>query len=102
ARAVVDLPARRDVELRAATENALKMFVNDKPVFAREEYHHGKSFDQHAARVTLRKGRNVILLKVCQNEQTDAWAQVSDFRLRVCDALGGAVPLTVVREREKP
>jgi hypothetical protein len=102
ARAVVELPAGRDVELRAATENALKMFVNGKPVFAREEYHHGKSFDQHVARVSLRKGRNTILLKVCQNEQTDAWAQAWDFQLRVCDALGGAVPLTVISEGEKP
>jgi hypothetical protein len=102
ARAVVDLPAARDVELRAATENALKMFVNGKAVFAREEYHHGKSFDQHVARISLRRGRNTILLKVCQNEQTDAWARAWDFQLRVCDAVGGAVPLTVVGEEAKP
>ena len=47
------------------------------------------------------KGRNTILLKVCQNEQADAWAQVWDFQLRVCDAVGGAVPLTVVSKEGK-
>jgi hypothetical protein len=47
----------------------------------------------------LKAGRNEILIKVCQNEQTDAWAQKWSFQLRVCDALGGAVPLTVVTEK---
>src|SRR5262249_2658476 len=54
--AVVELPAERAVEVRAATKNAVKIFVNGKPVFAKEEYHHGKYLDQHVARVTLHKG----------------------------------------------
>lgn len=97
--AVVESPAERAVEVRAATKNAVKVFVNGKPVFAKEEYHHGKYLDQHVARVTLHKGRNTILLKVCQNEQTDSWAQEWDFQVRVCDAVGGAVPLTLVKEK---
>jgi hypothetical protein len=100
--AVVDSSADRAVEVRAATKNAVKIFVNGKPVYAKEEYHHGKFLDQHVARVNFRKGRNTILLKVCQNQQTDAWAQEWDFQLRVCDAVGGAVPLTVVQEGGKP
>ncbi len=94
--AVVESPAERAVEVRTATKNAVKVFVNGRLVFAKEEYHHGKFLDQHVARVTLKKGRNTILLKVCQNEQTDAWAQEWDFQVRICDAVGGAVPLTVV------
>ena len=43
------------------------------------------------ARGTLRKGKNVILLKVCQNEQTDAWAQNWQFQLRICDPVGTAI-----------
>jgi hypothetical protein len=39
----------------------------------------------------LKKGRNEILVKICQNEQTEDWAQTWDFQLRVCDALGTAV-----------
>jgi hypothetical protein len=94
--AVVESPTERAVEVRAATKNAVKIFVNDKLVYAKEEYHHGKYLDQHVARVTLHKGRNTLLMKVCQNEQTDTWAQEWDFQVRVCDAVGGAVPLTVV------
>ena len=39
--------------------------------------------------------------KVCQNEQTDDWAQLWSFHLRVCDSLGGAVPVTNVTEKVK-
>jgi hypothetical protein len=99
--AVLESPAERAVEVRAATKNAVKVFVNGECVYAKEEYHHGKYLDQHVARVTLHKGRNTLLLKVCQNEQTDTWAQEWDFQVRVCDSVGGAVPLTVVQEKGK-
>ena len=56
--------------------------------------------DQYSGRGTLKKGRNEVLVKVCQNEQTDAWAQRWDFQLRVCDELGGAVPLTLAGEKK--
>ena len=46
----------------------------------------------------LRKGRNEVLLKVCQNEQKDDWAQTWSFQARLCDALGGAVPFAIVTE----
>jgi hypothetical protein len=93
--AVVDSPAERPVEVRASSNNAVKIFLNGKQIFFREEYHHGVRMDQHVGAGKLKAGRNEILIKVCQNEQTDAWAQLWSFQLRVCDALGGAVPLTV-------
>jgi hypothetical protein len=49
--------------------------------------------DQHVGRGKLRTGRNEILVKVCQNEQPEEWAQVWSFQLRVCDPTGGKVPL---------
>jgi hypothetical protein len=103
--AVIESPEERPVELRAGCINALKIYLNGKQVFAREEYHHGMDVDQHAGSGMLNKGRNEILVKVCQNEQTEQWAQDWMFQLRVCDALGGAVPMTVVEpkiEAEKP
>jgi hypothetical protein len=103
--AIIDSPDERPVELRAGCINALKIYLNGKQVFAREEYHHGMDVDQHMGSGTLKKGRNEILVKVCQNEQTDVWAQEWMFQLRVCDALGGAVPMAVVEptiQAEKP
>jgi hypothetical protein len=47
--------------------------------------------DQYVSPAVLRPGRNVILVKVCQNEQTQSWAREWSFQLRVCDATGGAV-----------
>ena len=46
-------------------------------------------------------GANEILIKVCQNEQNDSWAQQWSFQLRICDALGGMVPVTNVTEKVK-
>jgi hypothetical protein len=33
------------------------------------------------------------VLKVCQNNQTQAWAQDWFFQVRVCDDTGGPLPL---------
>ena len=87
-----DTPA----QLRVASQNAVKFVVNGKELLAREEYHHGQSMDQHIAVFTLTKGTNTILLKVCQNNQKDSWAQAWGFSARLCDATGGKL---AVRQR---
>lgn len=94
--AVVNAPAERKVELRAGSNNAVKIFLNGKQVFFREEYHHGMRMDQHIGVATLKPGRNEVLVKICQNEQTEPWAQLWSFQLRICDDLGGGVPVTVL------
>lgn len=92
----VDAPAARIVELRAGCINGLKIWVNGKQVFAREEYHHNSRIDQYSVRVPLVQGVNSLLLKVCQNEQTEVWAQEWKFQVRLCDPVGAAVPFTAV------
>jgi hypothetical protein len=94
--AVVESPKEQVVQFRAGCVTALKIFLNGKPVLAREEYHHGMRIDQYIAPATLRKGRNEILVKVCQNEQTESWAQNWKFQVRLSDALGRAVPFRVL------
>lgn len=91
--AVIESDREQPVEIRYGCINASKMFLNGTEVFGREEYHHGERFDQYVARGTLRKGKNELLLKVCQNDQKDPWAQVWQFKLRLCDATGGAMPV---------
>jgi hypothetical protein len=92
--AVVDSPEERPVEIRAGCITSLKVFLNGKEVFAHDEYHHGSFMDQYVARVTLKKGTNRLLLKVCQNEQKEQYAKVWNFQLRLCDRVGSAVPFT--------
>jgi len=79
------------VELRLGTPNSWKIWLNDRLIFAREEYHRGMNLDQYRMRVTLKPGKNVILMKICQNEQAEDWAQRWQFQLRVCDSTGTAI-----------
>jgi hypothetical protein len=81
----------REAELRLSTVNAVKLWLNGEPLLEKEVYHSGTALDQYVAPARLRRGRNVILLKICQNEQTEPWAQDWSFRLRVCDKVGTAV-----------
>jgi hypothetical protein len=96
ARAAVESPVERPVEVRVGTNNAVKIFLNGSELFFRNEYHHGMKMDQYVGRGTLRRGRNEVLLKICQNEQKEDWAQSWGFQARLCDALGGAVPFRSV------
>jgi hypothetical protein len=96
--AVVTSPAERTVQLRAGSNNAVKIFLNGKEIYFRDEYHHGMRMDQHIGAGTLRAGRNEILIKICQNEQTEEWAQNWSFQLRICDELGGTVPWTLIQQ----
>ncbi len=82
---------RREVEFRMASDNAVKLWLNSTLIDEHDVYHAGSQFDQYACRGVLRPGRNVILVKVCQNAQTQNWARGWSFQLRVCDATGGAV-----------
>jgi hypothetical protein len=90
-----DSPADRTVDIRLGTPNAWKLWVNGKLIFARDEYHRGMQIDQYKVQAQLQRGRNVILLKVCQNEQKEEWAQRWQYQVRVCDGAGAAVlPVT--------
>jgi hypothetical protein len=93
---VVEAKHARPVEIRAASNNAIRIWLNGSQVFFRDEYHHGMDMDQHIGKGVLKAGRNEILVEVCQNDQTEAWATQWSFQLRICDALGGAVPVNVV------
>ncbi|MHC4398822.1 MAG: hypothetical protein ACYTG0_03995 [Planctomycetota bacterium] len=79
------------VQLRVTSDNAFKVWLNGVPIGEHNVYHAGSQPDQFVCRGTLEPGENVILVKVCQNEQTQDWARGWGFQLRVCDATGGAV-----------
>jgi hypothetical protein len=79
------------VDLRLGCINANKIWVNGQLLAGQNVYHAGMFLDQYTCRARLKEGRNVLLLKICQNEQTEAWAQRWEFQLRVCDKVGTAV-----------
>jgi len=94
--AAIESPTERAVQIRAGSVNGIKIFLNGKELYHLDEYHHGADVDQHIAHGTLKAGRNELLLKVCQNEQTEEWAQEWIFQARLCDAVGAAVPFTQI------
>ena len=81
----------QEVELRVGTKNAWKLWVNGELAYTRDEYHHGTKLDHYRARSRLKKGRNQILLKVCQNDLIANWTKVWRFQIRVCDSAGTAI-----------
>jgi len=90
---------RQKVELRSASYNAAKFWLNGQVVYQRNVNHMGSQMDQYVIPVVLNPGRNVILVKVCQNAIMEEWANWWGFQLRVCDANGTAILST---DRDKP
>jgi hypothetical protein len=91
----IDSDEDRTVEIRAASATAIKIFLNGQEIFGRESYHQSFSVDSHIAAARLKKGKNVLLVKVCQNDQKEPWAQEWRFQVRVTDALGTPVAVSV-------
>ena len=86
-----DSATAQAVEFRLGTSNAWKLWLNGEQLFAREEYHRGMFLDQYLVRGKLKAGKNTLLLKLLQNEQTDDWAQDWSFQFRVTDFSGRAI-----------
>lgn len=92
----------RPAQLRLGCKNAWKIWFNGELVFGRDEYHRGIRIDQYILPVNLKKGRNTILVKCCQNEQEQDWTVQWQFQLRVCDSTGTAILSTDRKPTPKP
>lgn len=100
--ATVVSATQQPVQIRVGSNNKVKVFLNGQLVFAREVARHGMRMDQHSGQATLKAGRNQLLIKVCKDEDPRAFARQWSFQLRLCDELGGAVPVTVADEANPP
>ena len=81
----------QEVDIRVGCINAHNVWLNGEELTANHVYHAGMEVDQYLMKGKMKKGKNTILLKVCQNEQTEMWAQRWQFQLRVCDSIGTAI-----------
>lgn len=86
--AEVDMPRGRTAEVRIGSPCAVVVWVNGEKVIDREVYHASEAIDQYVGEATFRAGTNTVLVKCCQNEQTESWAADWKFQLRICDSLG--------------
>ncbi|WP_146458073.1 hypothetical protein [Rubripirellula tenax] len=81
-------PTAQVAQARLGCVTANKVWVNGQEQMANEVYHSGTALDQYIANVELREGDNTILIKACQNEQTEGWAQDWEFQFRLTDLNG--------------
>ena len=82
----------KKAEIRLGCINANKVWWNGKLIISNEVYHASMAIDQYIAEVDVKAGKNELVVKVCQNEQTEPWAQRWTYQLRVCDETGKALP----------
>jgi hypothetical protein len=87
----MDFDAARPAELRVGCKNAWKIWFNGKLLFARDEYHRGMQIDQYSLPIQLKQGKNTLLMKLCQNEQTQNWTVEWQAQVRICDSTGTAI-----------
>ena len=89
--ALIALEVEGKVDVRVGCICGCKFWLNGQLLGLSEVYHSGESIDQYRGSGVLKPGRNLVVIKVCQNNQPDKWAQDWHFQLRVCDAIGTAV-----------
>jgi hypothetical protein len=82
---------KQAVQFRMTSLNAVKLWLNGQLIDEHKVYHLGSQLDHYTSRAVLLPGRNAILVKICQNEQTQDWAKSWAFQLRVCGDDGAAV-----------
>jgi hypothetical protein len=95
--ATVEMPQAGPAEVRIGSPCAVQVWVNGARVMQHEIYHASEAIDQYVATAEFRAGPNTVLVKCCQNEQTEAWAADWKFQLRLCDPLG--TPLGAQKKR---
>ena len=98
--ASIEFPQAVTAEVRIGSPCAVQVWVNGIRVMSHEIYHASEAIDQYIASATFQPGTNSIVVKCCQNEQTEPWAADWKFQLRVCDSLG--TPLGVQRLPDTP
>jgi len=84
----------RPAELRLGCKNGWKVWWNGKFLFGRDEYHRAAEMDQYRLPVQIQAGKNILLVKCCQNEQTEDWTKEWEFQLRVTDPQGSPIRST--------
>ena len=89
-------PRKQTVQIRCGADDNLTIWLNGKQVLRHLQWLNGTRLDRFRTTVTLKSGRNRILVKVCQGPQHKNPAVPNNWSLqvRICDASGGGVGVT--------
>ena len=92
--ATITSPDEREVQFRFDSDDQGKIWLNGEEVFAHTETHWAE-IDRDIVPVTLKPGKNSILVKVCEEEVT--WG----FYLRITDTTGKPFDNLIMNEPEE-
>lgn len=98
AEAVLQAPRAIEGEIRYTSRNGTKLWLNGELLCQHNVYHSGHSLDQYAAPCKLREGENRVLVKICQNEQPQPWAQSWELQLRVIDSTSEPAEVSAITD----
>ena len=91
--AEIDVPQKCSAQISCGADDNCTVWLNGEKVFAREQWLNGTRFDRFVAPITLKAGRNTLLVKICQGPQhkdpevPNNWS----MHLRLCDAEGRGI-----------
>lgn len=88
--AEIDIAESRPAQLRCGADDNCTVWINGRRVFGRDQWLNGTRFDRFITPVSLKAGRNTVLVKICQGPQhrdpevANNWT----FQIRLCDEQG--------------
>ncbi|MEO2020831.1 MAG: hypothetical protein ABGX05_03315 [Pirellulaceae bacterium] len=97
--AEIHSPVDQTVQLRCGGDDNMTIWVNDRQVFARNQWLNGTRLDRFSAPCVMQEGTNRILIKICQGPQHKNPAVPNNwsFQIRFCDATGLNVGLKILK-----
>jgi len=96
-------PRSQKAQVRCGADDNLTIWLNGKKVLSRLQWLNGTRLDRFTASIQLRKGRNQLLVKVCQGPQHKNPAVPNNWslQLRICDRTGANVGTQVTLPKPK-
>jgi hypothetical protein len=81
----IEIAQEQPAFISLTTVNGSKVWLNGELVMSNNVYHVGARLDQYLAKVQLKSGKNMLVFKIMQNEQTEPFAQEYQFHCRIAD-----------------
>jgi hypothetical protein len=100
----LDVSREQTAQLRCGADDNCTVWLNGRKVLAREQWLNGTRFDRFITPIQLTKGRNTLLVKVCQGplhkdpEVPNNWS----LQLRLCDEQGRGIEFKPIGTERKP
>ena len=99
----IESPTNRSAELRCSADDNLSVWLNGEKVFGRPMWLNGTRLDRFITPVSIKAGRNRVLVKICQgpHHRDPAIGNAWTFQLRFCSSDGAGLGFVPALPAEK-